>query len=209
MVDANDPRLGKVKSASLADAVRQRFGHRAHVLDLVSPTPGRVLFGEVVTMAFGPLRDDLEDPSQADYFAHYERAVGDEPAGKVLAMANHGPAEAAVAGGTRLARAERDALAGILTDGRLRDFDEVVAYRFAAYCRGETPHAGSALVMPLAVNVPIVLGGATVFPGDHAFADGAGAVILPGGHLDELLDAAVAVEEADAAKVARTLGDSR
>ena len=32
--------------------------------------------------------------------------------------------------------------AGVLTDGRLRDFDELAGYDFAAYCSGEATRWG-------------------------------------------------------------------
>ena len=44
------PQLSEVKSASLTDTVGRLYDHRAHILDLVSPTPGPVLFGPAVTI---------------------------------------------------------------------------------------------------------------------------------------------------------------
>ncbi len=40
-------------------------------------------------------------------------------------------------GGTKLLRLQENGCAGVLTDGRLRDFDELARYEFAAYCSGE------------------------------------------------------------------------
>jgi len=36
----------------------------------------------------------------------------------------------------------------VLASGRLRDFDELGRYRFAAYCKGETTRWGGDLVTP-------------------------------------------------------------
>ena len=38
-----------LKCADLVDAMGRFHRHRCHVLDLVTPTPGRVLFGPAVT----------------------------------------------------------------------------------------------------------------------------------------------------------------
>jgi hypothetical protein len=47
--------------------------HRFHVLDLVSPTPGRVLFGAAVTISYFPSRSVALDPHR-DNFANDVRA---------------------------------------------------------------------------------------------------------------------------------------
>ncbi|HWG91822.1 MAG TPA: RraA family protein [Candidatus Thermoplasmatota archaeon] len=202
-------RLTGVSSASLADALARLRAHRAHLLDLVTPTPGRVLFGPAATLAFVPLRDDAPDPKAFSFDRLYHEAVGPDPAGRVLVCANYGPPTAAVAGGKRLALMERDGLAGLLTNGRLRDFQELREYGFAAYCTGETPYAGSREVMPVAARVPVAVGPVTVFPGDFVYADGAGAVILPRADLDRALELAASIEAEDARSVEAVLGASR
>ena len=50
-------------------------------------------------------------------------------------------------------------LAGVLTDGRLRDFDELAGYDFAAYCAGEATRWGGDEVTPFQANVPVVMRG--------------------------------------------------
>ncbi|MFC7789409.1 RraA family protein [Microbacterium sp. MAHUQ-60] len=81
----------------------------------------------------------------------------------------------------------------MVTDfGELADFDPVF------YCGGETIKAGTADVMPVAANVPVVVGGVTVLPGDVVHADAAGAVIVPAGLADEAFRLAADVEREDA-----------
>lgn len=204
-MDPQDPRLARVRAPSLSDAMRKLRPHRAHVLDLVTPTPGRRLFGPAATLAFAPLRVDLDQES-----VHFERwldrALGDAPAHKVLVAASGSVPDAAVAGGVRLAMLERRRVAGLLTDGRMRDFDEARTYSFAAYCRGETVFAGSAESIPVAAGIPVALGGATVLPGDYVYADDAGAVILPAGDVERALDLAVGIEAEDAERVKKARG---
>jgi hypothetical protein len=43
-----------LKCADLVDAMGRLHRHRCHILDLVSPTPGRVLFGPAVTISYFP-----------------------------------------------------------------------------------------------------------------------------------------------------------
>lgn len=198
-------RLAKVKSASLSDALRRLHPHRHHVLDLVTPTPGRVLFGPAATMAFAPLRADVEDKASLDFPRQLAAALGGAGEGKVVVAAAYGAPDGAVAGGIRLAHLEKAGVAGLLTDGRLRDFGEAARCSFAAYCRGETIFAGSAEIMPIAVGGPVVVGGATVFPGDCVYADAAGAVVIPRRDLDRVLDLAVETEQEDAKRLAKAM----
>lgn len=53
--------VSNVTSASLCDALGRLHAHRSHVIDLVSPTPGKVLFGPAVTMRMLPLLQDFYD----------------------------------------------------------------------------------------------------------------------------------------------------
>lgn len=196
--------IGQVKSASLADAVQKLHGHVAHVLDLASPTPGRVLFGPAATMLFAPLRKDVEKAA-FDFPAQLAQALGDSGAGKVVVMACGSMPDAAVAGGVRLALLARHECAGLVTDARLRDHDEVRGYAFAAYCRGETARAGSLDAMPVATNVPVPLGGATVMPGDYVYADAGGVVIIPRASVAAVIEAAIDIEARDAERVKKAL----
>jgi 4-hydroxy-4-methyl-2-oxoglutarate aldolase len=77
-----------------------------------------------------------------------------------------GSAEVSMGGGTKLLRLQEHGCAGVLTDGRLRDFDELARYDFAAYCSGEATHWGGDQVTPFQANVPVVVSGVGVMPGN-------------------------------------------
>ncbi len=102
-------------------------------------------------------------------------------------------------GGTKLLRLQQNGCAGVLTDGRLRDFDELAGYDFAAYCAGEATRWGSDHVTPFQANVPVVLDRVAVLPGHYVFADSSGAVVIPDVQIEEVLAEARNVEVADAA----------
>jgi regulator of RNase E activity RraA len=102
-------------------------------------------------------------------------------------------------GGTKLLRLQEHGCAGVLTDGRLRDFDELARYDFAAYCSGEATRWGGDSVTPFQVNVPVVLDRVGVMPGSYVFADSSGAVVIPERQIEEVLAEARKIEGADAA----------
>src|SRR3954463_956628 len=127
-----------LKCADLVDAMGRMHRHRCHILDLVSPTPDRILFGPAVTISYFPSCAASLDPDRYNLANLFYETVGDEPAGKVVVLASNGYTDTSMGGGTKLLRLQENGCAGVITDGRLRDFDELARYDFAAYCSGET-----------------------------------------------------------------------
>jgi len=188
--------LDRVACASLVDAMGRIHSHRAHILSLVSPAPRR-LFGPVATIAYLPHRDDLPQ-TDLGFGALFHEAVGDSPAGTVLVLSSGGYPDASHGGGTKLSRIQNTGAAGVLADGRLRDFDQLAGYAFATWCRGEATRWGGDTVMPFAANVPVEIGGVCVIPGDYVYADSSGAVVIPRASLQRVIDEALSVEAEDA-----------
>jgi 4-hydroxy-4-methyl-2-oxoglutarate aldolase len=188
-----------LKCADLVDAMGRLHRHRCHILDLVSPTPGRTLFGPAVTISYFPSCAAALDPERYNLANLFYEAVGDEPAGKVIVLASNGYTDTSMGGGTKLLRLHQNGCAGVLTDGRLRDFDELARYDFAAYCSGQATRWGGDSVTPLQANVPVVLDGVGVIPGHYVFADSSGAVVIPDVQIEDVLAEARKVQAADAA----------
>lgn len=185
-------------TADLVDAMGRLHRHRCHILDLVSPTPGRVLFGPAVTISYFPSCSAALDPERYNLANLFYEAVGDEPEGKVVVLASNGYPDSSMGGGTKLSRLQVHGCAGVITDGRLRDFDELARYDFAAYCSGKATKWGGGDVTPFQANVPVVLSGVGVMPGQYVFADSSGAVVIPDGQIDDVLAGARAVNDEDA-----------
>ncbi|MBT2566347.1 RraA family protein [Arthrobacter sp. ISL-85] len=193
----------QVSTAALTDALGRLSTDRVHVLDLVTPTPGRLLRGEAVTMRFVPFRKDLHDAQVNNFARLFYEAVGDDPTGLVLVLDSGGQPHVSVGGGMKLSRLHNHQLAGLLTEGRLRDFGELKDYDPVFYCGGETVKAGTADLIPVAANVPVVIGGVTVLPGDFVYADAAGAVIIPSALVDEAFRLAITIEHEEATTLKR------
>ena len=201
MADSIEELVSRVRSADLVDAMGRLHRHRCHLLDLVSPTPGRTLFGRAVTISYFPTCETARDPEDYNFARLFYQAVGDDPAGKVLVLASNGYGDTSLGGGTKVSRASNHGLAGILADGRLRDFDEMSAYPMTVYCTGEATRWGGDVVTPFQANVPVVVAGVGIMPGDFIYADSAGAVVIPEAQLREVLEGAVAVTREDAAAI--------
>jgi regulator of RNase E activity RraA len=194
-----DDVLDRVACASLVDAMGRVHKHRAHILSLVSPAPRR-LFGPVATIAYLPYRDDLRE-TELGFGTLYHQAMGDSPAGTVLVLSSGGYPDASHGGGTKLSRLQHSRAAGVLADGRLRDFEQLGDYAFATWCRGEATRWGGDTVMPFAANVAVEIGGVCVAPGDYVYADATGGVVIPRASLEQVIEEALRVEAEDASAV--------
>jgi 4-hydroxy-4-methyl-2-oxoglutarate aldolase len=96
-----------LKCADLVDAMGRLHRHRCHILDLVSPTPGRVLFGPAVTISYFPSCSASLDPERYNLANLFYDAVGNDPEGKVLVLASDGYTDVSMGGGTKLSRLQR------------------------------------------------------------------------------------------------------
>jgi 4-hydroxy-4-methyl-2-oxoglutarate aldolase len=74
-------------------------------------------------------------------------------------------------------------LAGIVTDGRCRDYGESAALRMGVFCAGPTVRLPNDLEI-VAQNVPITCGGAQVNPGDLIVADVDGVCVIPSSKIE-------------------------
>lgn len=189
----------QLRTADLVDAMGRLHKHRAHILDLVSPTPGRILFGPAATISYFPSCDAALDPDQFNFARLFYKAIGDDGSGKVLVLASNGYPDTSMGGGTKMSRAQNHGLAGVLTDGRLRDFDELATYDAAIYCSGQATRWGGDSITPFQANVPVVLQGIGIMPGSYLFADSSGAVVIPKSQVSEVFAEAQRVQAEDAA----------
>jgi regulator of RNase E activity RraA len=189
----------EVTSASLCDAMARLHAHRCHAIGLVPARAGTVTAGFAATIRFGPRRDDLPDH---DLAAAAERAISDIPAGALVVIAGPDAPDEAVAGGKKLAALEEMGAVGVIAWAAIRDRDEAAGYEMGVWSLHETPRASGDRLQVIEVGGLMTFGGITVAPGDWVHIDGAGMVVVPAADRDEVLEAAVQIEEADAATVA-------
>jgi 4-hydroxy-4-methyl-2-oxoglutarate aldolase len=106
--------------------------------------------------------------------------------GDVLVLTSVEPAPVALVGDLLATQAQRRGVAGILVDGAVRDFDELVALGlpiWTRYVRAQGATKGGVGEL----DVPVVVGGAAIRPGDLVVLDCDGAVALPAERAEEVL----------------------
>lgn len=188
----------RVRTADVVDAMGRLHRHRCHLLDLVSPTPNRQLFGPSVTISYFPTCGQALPPERYNFKSLFYEAIRDGAAGHVLVLASNGYVNESLGGGTKMMRLAKHKLAGLFADGRLRDFSELRRYDFTTYCRGETTRWGGDVVTPFEANRPVVVAGVAIRPGDYVFADRSGAAIIPAGQTRTVLEEAARIASDDA-----------
>ena len=183
-------------TADIVDALAKSFKHRTHIIDVVSPDPSKVLFGPAVTVGFVPVREDLMDVHKHSLGPAIYRALGDrQKEGRVLVMSSGGNPDISLGGSTKLSRVTNHGLAGVLCDGRLRDFDELKDFPGAFYCSGEAVRGGGNLIQPYLADTAIQVDEVTVVPGDIIFADSTGAAVIPAAHAENVLETAQMIKQ--------------
>lgn len=87
---------------------------------------------------------------------------------------------------------------GIVCDGAIRDRGGLAAMEdFPVYAKSATPN-GPYKNGPGEINVPVVIGGKVVHPGDIVVGDDDGVIIIDPAIADEIADATLAVEKKEA-----------
>ena len=188
LTDATRRRLAACSCATLSTQLFKR-GLRNQVLQGVSRlTPkAPTMVGEAYTLRNIPAREDIDHIGVYDNPEHPQRkAIEVAPSGSVLVIDCRGDARSASAGGILVRRLAVRGVAGLVSDGGLRDTPEIADRDFPVFCKA--PSAPISLIHHHAVdaNVPIACGGVAVYPGDVIVGDGEGVIVIPHGIADEV-----------------------
>ncbi|MFE2610347.1 RraA family protein [Streptomyces mirabilis] len=198
----------RVRTPDVADAMGRMHRHRCHINDLVTPTPGRILLGPAITISFFPSCEEALPLEHYNFSQLFHDAIENGAQGRVLVLAGNGHSGVSLGGGSKLSLVAAHGLAGVLADGRLRDFTEIATYDFAAYCLGQTTKWGGDVVTPFEANRPVVVSGVTVHPGDYVFADASGAVVIPAAQVLSVFEEANRIAQVEAAFVDRSRNEA-
>jgi len=143
--------------------LRNTFIHGIHRLNPGGPR----MVGPAYTLRYIPAREDLDHLGVFEDRNHPQRKGVEEcPPGHVFVIDSRRNASAASAGGILVTRLWQRGVAGIVTDGGLRDAPDIARLPFPAY--HAAPAAPTNLIKHHAVDldVPIACGEVPVYPGD-------------------------------------------
>ena len=157
----------------------------------IKPLVGRSLLGVALTCDCGPV-DNLA----------FMAALAECRPGDVLVVATGGYVGAAVTGDLLLGVARNRGAAGFVTDGLVRDLDDLETLGLPVFAIGVTPNSPQRRG-PGSVGLPVVCGGVSIASGDVVVGDRDGVVVVPRARIADTLDNLERVKAMEAATLER------
>jgi len=162
-------------SATISDALRKQQTLPHNIKSVY--TPFEKIVGPALTVAVSPGDELLA-----------LKAIEIAEPGDVIIVSGAGPSKFSLWGGIMSTMAKVRGVAGLVTDGLVRDVDQCRQLPFTIFAAGVTPVAPSIDVPPGSLNYPITFGEVIVHPGDLIVADEDGVVIVPKGQLVDVAE---------------------
>ncbi len=161
--------------------------------------PGQpCLVGRAFTLRFVPAREDLATPASWASPISTRAAIEDMPAGCIAVVGAFGVTDAGIFGDILCARMKKRGVAGLVTDGVVRDVAGVLSTGLPVWCQGTAAPPSVAGLTFVGWQEPIGCGGVAVFPNDVIVVDQDGAVLIPAALLDDVVAASVEQERLEA-----------
>jgi regulator of RNase E activity RraA len=137
------------------------------------------LVGRAFTLRFVPAREDLATPESWSSPISTRAAIEAMPEGCIAVADAMGVTDAGIFGDILCARMKKKGVAGLITDGVVRDMAGVLGTSLPVWCSGAAAPPSVAGLTFVAWQQPIGCGGVAVFPDDLVVVDDDGAVLIP------------------------------
>jgi regulator of RNase E activity RraA len=159
---------------------------------------GKRIVGEAFTLRFVPAREDLATPESWSSPISSRAAIEAMPEGCVAVVDALGVTDSGIFGDILALRMKKRGVAGVVTDGVMRDLVGVLGTGLPIWCQGAAAPSSVNGLTFVNWQEPIGCGGVAVFPGDVIVADDDGAVVVPSGLAAEVAAAGTAQERMEA-----------
>ncbi|MGP5617780.1 fumarylacetoacetate hydrolase family protein [Corynebacterium casei] len=198
-------KLQAAPTAGLSAQLRNRGNVDCFIERVFPQTTGTKLVGVARTLRFIPFREDLFQSHGGGL--NEQKAVFDSVReDEVIAIEARGTREAGTLGDILALRAQANKAAGVVTDGAVRDYEEVKRIGLPVFSQGPHPSVLGRKHVPWDSDITIACGGAAVQPGDIIVGDDDGVLVIPRDIAEEVVDAALKKEHEDewvAAQIAK------
>jgi regulator of RNase E activity RraA len=188
--------LRATSTATITTQLFRRGFRNAFVQDVkVLGKHSENLVGPAFTLRYIPAREDIDSFGiKPDPNALQREAIEAVPAGYVLVMDCRQDARAASAGDMYLTRLRVRGVAGVVTDGGIRDSEQIARMDIPVFCAGPSAPTNRVLHHAVDYNLPIGCGGVPIYPGDIIVGDADGVAVIPQAIVDEVARDAVEQE---------------
>ncbi|MBW8270178.1 ribonuclease activity regulator RraA [Caldovatus aquaticus] len=192
--------LAGVTTATLTTVLLKKGVRSCYIRGARPLVPGdaRRVVGPAFTLRFTPAREDLSTPESWSSPRSTRAAIEAMPEGCVAVADAMGVTDAGIFGDILCARMAKRGVAGLVTDGMVRDGPGVIGTGLPVFCRGHVAPASVASLNFVGWQETIGCGGVTVVPGDVIVADADGAVVIPAALVAAVAEAAVEQERLEA-----------
>jgi regulator of RNase E activity RraA len=151
--------------------------------------------GPAFTLRFIPAREDLATPESWNSPISTRAAIEAMPPGCIAVVDAMGVTDAGIFGDILCQRMRVRGVAGLVSDGVVRDMAGVLNTELPVWCSGAAAPASIAGLTFINWQEPIACGGVAVFPDDVIVADDDGAVVIPRALLNDVVEVAIEQEK--------------
>src|SRR5699024_3905934 len=190
------PNLQKAPSAGLSAQPRNRGNVDSVLAGVVARTTGTKLVGVARTvrfMAYCAALSDAHAGALIQQNAVFDSVREDE----VIVIEARSTREVVTLGDRLALRAQANKAAGVVTDGAVRDYEEVKRIGLPVFSQGPHPSVLGRKHVPWDSDITIACGGVAVQPGDIIVGDDDGVLVIPRDIAEEVVDAALRKEHED------------
>ena len=167
-------------------------------------TEDTVIFGPAFTSIGTQVYSMPESPLIAQ-----TRVVDQLGEGEIYVLVTRGEYNCAVFGELFATAINQRKGAGVLLDAYARDIKQLKAMNFPLFYRGKNPKTSKGRCEINECQIPVIMDGVTINPGDYIFGDCDGVVIIPKDLIEEVLDRAFAlIKDEDRVRDGLLSGDS-
>jgi len=191
---SREERIAELPTALIADAMESLGLKPAVLASSIRLVTGNRLFGRARTVQKRLLPSNADQREIAPSLASglYDVIDGSAP-GDVIVLAVEGDTSCANFGGNMAFRASMVGIRGIVTDGAIRDVQDIEELGLAAFAKATTPKTSRGSFAVTGKNEPVICGGVLIAPGDFIAGDRDGVLAIPPAALGDIVAKAEAL----------------
>lgn len=192
-------------SGILCDVLDQK-GYRSQAIssEITGLSDDTVIFGPAFTSIGTEVYSMPEDPLTAQC-----KVVDQLSEGEIYVLVTRGSYNCAVFGELFATAVLSRKGAGVLLDGCARDIRALKEMNFPLFYRGKNPKTSKGRCEINECQIPVIMDGVTIHPGDYIFGDVDGTVIIPKEIVQEVIDASLkTIEKEDEVRTRLQNGSS-
>jgi regulator of RNase E activity RraA len=179
--------LKPVSTATIATVLLNRGLRRVWMRGTQPIRPGQPrAVGRAFTLRFIPAREDLATTASWSSPRSTRAAIEEMPPGCIAVADAMSVTDAGIFGDILCARIKHRGVAGLVTDGVVRDIAGVLNTGLPVWCQGAAAPPSVAGLTFVNWQEPIGCGGVGVYPDDVVVVDDDGAVLIPAALVEEV-----------------------